>query len=602
MAVDHPPVLVASPEEAGDRPEPTRGPRTHHRHPNPWVAPVAVGAGALVLRLLTAASGPTDWDSAQYVLATGRYDVAHGLPQPPGYWLYVESGRALSSLSGLGTVHALVLLAALASGLAAGLTVVAGRDLGGPWVGLAAGVVVASSPFAWFSGSIVATYSFDLLACPLLMLLAWRARPGSWHGVAAVATVGLLSGFRQSIVQSFALLALVSVVASTRTWRMIAATLGAAVASVGVWLVPMVAMQPGGFGAWVHATRIEATGAAQSTSVLDHAPGGTTNLGTFAGYTTVALAPLALLAILGCVVLAVRSVVAARGTGSSEPSAARASDAVDRRPWYQSRAGILGAALVPPMLIVALVQFAKGGYLLAYLPAAVILLLLPLGALTGTLPAGGRLVRGPRRGGSSLPWLAVASLGVIVVVVLGAQRFLGGDGVLPQSWVRSAGSLWLVQPRYQAPYTDTRATIRSTDEIDAALSGLAPSVHSARDVIVFDTVDGGGSIYRNAGWALPTDRVALIAPGAVQYNELHGALYYASGSVVSVGPGGSVILVASPGLGGLASLAAAGDAQPVAVSPPIGGYRVFKIPPGASVLGVRIVSTTGQRPLGTGIS
>ncbi len=276
-------------------------------------------------------------------------------------------------------------------------------------------------------------------------------------------------------------------------------------------------------------------------------------------------------------------------------------DVTEGRPWYQSRAAILGAALVPPILLVALVQFAKGGYLLAYLPAAVILLLLPLGALTGTLPPTGprRQKPAPRR--VSLPWLCVATVGVVVVVGLGAQRFLAGVGVLPQSWVGGSGALWLAQPRYQAPYPDTRGTISSTDEIDGALSGLAPSVRSSSDVIVFDTVDGGASIYRNAGWALPSDRIALIAPGDVQYNELHGALYYASGSVVSVGPGGSVFLVASPALTGLASLASSGDAQPVAVPLPIGHYLVFKIPPGASLLGVRVVSTAGRRPLGTGI-
>ncbi len=32
----------------------------------------------------------------------------------------------------------------------------------------------------------------------LLIILAWRARPGSWHGVGAVVALGLLAGFRQS--------------------------------------------------------------------------------------------------------------------------------------------------------------------------------------------------------------------------------------------------------------------------------------------------------------------------------------------------------------------------------------------------------------------
>ena len=86
----------------------------------PWI----VALVTLVLRLLTAATGPTDWDSAQYAAAVGHFDVAHGQPQPPGYWLYVVAGRLIHRVTGLGTIHSLVLVAALASAAAAGLTAV----------------------------------------------------------------------------------------------------------------------------------------------------------------------------------------------------------------------------------------------------------------------------------------------------------------------------------------------------------------------------------------------------------------------------------------------------------------------------------------------
>jgi hypothetical protein len=554
----------------------------------PWI----VALVTLVLRLPTAADGPTDWDSAQYAAAVGHFDVTHGQPQPPGYWLYVMSGRLIHQVSGLGTIHSLVLVAALASAAAAGLTTVAGRDLGGTWVGLAAGLVVAGSPFAWFSGSIVATYSFDMVGCSLLLILAWRARPGSWHGVAAVVALGLLAGFRQSMIQSFAVLAIIPVVASTRRWSRLGVTVVAGAAAVGVWLVPMSLSQPGGFSAWLRATRIEATGAARSTSVLDHAAAGANNLGTFAGFTVVALAPLALAALLAGAVLGVRALVGRRAGPPLRAEAAPMGGPARSRPWYQSRTAVLAAAIVPPALVVALVQFAKGGYLLAYLPAAVIALLLPLGALNRRASGGS---------GSSTLWLTVTSIVVVAIVALGAQRFLGGDGVLPERWVTSSGHLWLDQLRYQAPYTDTRHTILAADAVDSALRGLGPSVSPHRDVVVFNTVDGGQNIYRNAGWALPDDRVALIQPGGVLYNQLQGALYYASGATIDVRPSGSVLLVASPALPGLAALVAAGSAQQVAAPQPIGGYLVWRIRPGSSILGVRVVATAGPRPLGTGI-
>jgi hypothetical protein len=572
-----------------------------------------VAAVTLGLRLATAASGPTDWDSAQYAAGVARFDVTHGRPQPPGYWLYVVAGRWVVRLTGISTIHALVVVSALASAAAAGVTVSAGSRMGGRWLGVAAGAVVATSPFVWFSGSVVATYSFDALACAVLLVLAWDARPGSWHGIGAVVALGLLSGFRPSILQAFAVLALLAVVGSTRTIGRLVGTVAAGAAAVAVWFLPMVAQQPGGLSAWTRATHAETVGAVQVTSVLDHAAGARTNLGIFAATTVVALAPVAVVGLVAGLALAVRRLV----RGPVRPGAAPDPTEPDiggdgdgdrpgppwRRPWYQGRAAVLGAALVPPMAIVALVQFAKGGYVLAYLPAAVIALLLPAAALTRRVVRprahAAHSPRDARR--TSVVWAVVLSVAVGGVVALGAQRFLAGGGVLPQRQLRSAGGLWLQQARYQAPYPDTRPTIRAADRIDAALVALRPTLDPSRDVVVFDTVDGGDAIYRNAGWALPDVRVTLIQPGGVLYNQLGGSLFYARGTTVAAGPDGTVFLVSSPVLPGLATLTAEGYAIPVDTPTPIGGYLVWRLVPGATVLGVTAVSRAGPRPLGGGI-
>jgi len=574
------------------------------------VLPWAVAVATLVGRLATAAVGPTDWDSAQYAAAVARFDVTHGRPQPPGYFLYAVAGRLVHGL-GIGTVGSLVLVSAVASALAAGLVVVAGRDLGGRWVGLAAGLLVATSPFAWFAGSVVATYSFDLVAAPLLIILAWRARPHSWHGAAALASLGLLAGFRQSVLQAFALLALVAVAGSVRKLREAVTAALAGVGAVAVWFVPMVLAQPGGAPAWFRATRLEALGAIRATSVLDHAPGGATNIGTVAAYTTLAVAPLAALALVSGGVLGVRALVrAARrppapsaevDASAHSPGATLRQDTRTAghpeaplwvRPWYQTRSAVLAAAIVPPLAIVTFVQFAKGGYLLAYLPGATIALLLVPAALLGR--------RTPGTAGTRT-WRAVATLAVVGIAAVGAERFLSGTGVLPGTPSTTAHGLWLTQARYQAPYPDTRASIRSADAFDAGLAALGPRVHPDRDVLVLDSVDGGTAYYRNAGWALPLDRVTLIVPGAAIYNEQSGSLYYTLTRTVPVGIGGDVYLIAPPGLPGLDQLAQRAQAVQVHLARPIGDYLLWRIPPGAQVLGVRVVEEPGTRPLGSGL-
>jgi len=604
------------------------------------LAPWVVGAATLVARLATRATGPTDWDSAQYVAAVSRFDVNHGRPQPPGYWLYVVTGRLVHA-SGLGTVESLVLVSALASALAAGLVVVAGRDLGGRWVGLAAGAVVATSPFAWFSGSIVSTYSFDLAVAPLLIILAWRARPGSWHGPAALAALGLVTGFRQSVLVMFAPLALIAVAGSVRRVRHAVVAVVAGVVAVTAWFVPMVLAQPGGFALWSAASRTETRGALRTTSILDGAAGARLNLGTFAAYTTLALAPLAALALVSAAGLGARALVrrAHRDrhppggslpphtpapslpppTGSPRPVPGVPAHRRRRwadwiRPWYQSRTAILVGATLPTVAMVALVQFAKGGYLLAYLPGAVIALLLVPAVLLGSVPGGRRA--GSRSSGVPSPsgatgrqarstgavvWGVVATTVVVAVAVVGADRFLTADGVLPGRVQQGQHGVWIAQARYQAPYADTREAIRSADAMNSDLARLDPSVDPTRDVVAIDSADGGTVFYRNAGWALPRQRVTLIVPGAAVYNEQGGSLFYTSTPTVPVGPGGYVYLIASPRMPGLRALAGTGKVALVRAAGHLGGYLVWRISPGASLLGVHVTVVHGPRPLGTGL-
>jgi len=576
----------------------------------PWVGPVTLGVATLGARLAFAATGPTDWDSAQYAAAVSHFDVAHGEPQPPGYWLYVEAGRLLSHLAGIGTIPALVVLAAVASALAVSAVTVAGRDLGGPWMGVAAGILVATSPFAWYSGSQVATYSFDLLGGSLLCLLAWRAHPGSRHGVEAVGTLALLAGFRQSMALEFALVVLLALIASIRSWRQLAAAVTVGAAGVLVWLIPMGLAQPGGLSTWLRDTRIEAQGAAAQTSLLAHAPGAPTNLGTFAAYTVLALGPLAVVAGIATTVLLARRAWQRRHDPghprrwrrAGQPDRRAAGDGWDgSRPWYLSKGAILLAGAIPPMAVVALVQFAKGGYLLAYLPAATLLLLLPVAALTRTdRPAREHRHSAPTAGRSRV-WYPVATVAVLAIAALGSQRFLEGAGVLPTRWARIATGPWIVQARYQAPYDDTAHHIEAVDAIDRGIAALRPEIDARRDVVVIDDVDGGGDTYRNAGWELPGVRIALIGIHQYLYNELHGSLYYEHGGSIAVAPGGSVLLVASPALPGLAALARGGAAMAVPLSRPIGGFLVWRIRPGVSILGVPIAVRAGRRPLGTGI-
>ena len=173
---------------------------------------------------------------------------------------------------------------------------------------------------------------------------------------------------------------------------------------------------------------------------------------------------------------------------------------------------------MPPVAVVALVEFAKSGYLLSYLPGAVIALLLAPAALMRSRP-------GHRHGGPGLGRGGHTGR---------ARRRRVRCGPLPVRGRRAARAhqpgmhgLWLTQARYQAPYPQTRAFIRSVDRIDAQLARLGRLVRPGADVLVIDSVDGGVAFYRQAGTALPGRDIVLVSPGTTDYTEHGGSLDYA---------------------------------------------------------------------------
>jgi hypothetical protein len=564
----------------------------------PWFAApkvavsAAVGLVTLALRLVFGANGPTDWDGVQYVVGSNRFDVTHGAPHPPGYWLYVEVGHVVHVVAGLSAAQSLVLVAALASAAAAALTCAAGVAVGGWWLGLAAAGVVASAPVSWFAGSTVSSYSFDALVAALLVLLAVTARPHGAHGVAAVVGLGLATGFRPSILPMFLPLALIAVAASTRGVRRLTMTVGAGVASVAVWFVPMVLEQPGGVRVWLHAWRAESAGAVQTSSIFSTGSGAATNVGTFAAYTLLTVGPVLVLAVAAGVALLVVRVVTGRDAGNAALRIWRddASATATRPggPWYQTTPAIVAAAVVPPLAIVNLVQFAKGGYTLSYLPAATIVLLVPAVRLIRHRAPVVRRVS-----------MVVATAAVLAVVGINVQRFVGAPGILPASFATAHPGLWISQARYGAPYIDTSATIRAADAADAAIVSLGKVVQPATDVVVTRWEDDGVAHWRAITYALPRVRAALVIGSTVVYQELGGLLYYDRTVTVDVAPGGHAVFLLPRPTPELLALQRAGLAAPTDLR--VVGLRAWRVAPRARLFGITVTARAGPRPLGHGI-
>jgi hypothetical protein len=523
------------------RPAPTR---PAGRRLPAWAVPWLLSAAALATRLATAAGQPTEWDSVQLVLGVDGFDVRLETPHAPGYWLYVAAGRLVRALGPLDAHGSLLLLSALASAATVGLGYAVGRALAGRWLGLAAAAYLLCLPVLWYHGSIVSTYPFDALVGLALVWLTVRARPSIRYPVATCLVLGLGCGIRPSMALVFAPIAVAALARGVRGLPALAAAAAAGVAAVGAWMVPMLAEQPGGYEAWRAATRRIFEGAAGTTSLLYGGPDAAANLERAARYTVNGVGPLAAVAVAALAAAWFRSRRSGRPAPGPHPAADRPA------PGVGSAAVVLLVAAVPALVVLALLHFPKAGYGLAYLPALVLLLLLP----AARLPRHGR---------------AVAAIVVAVLCLLNAGRFLAG----------SSGP--------------TREGIRRVDQVAAALASLPTVTEPGRDVLVF-VEPYGAERYRLAMYRLPAYRAVMAREGQVIRGAAGGREHpVPGGRDVPVAPGGRAVLVVDPADAELAALQAAGTARRLELA---GGRAVWAVGPGTEIYGLRVTERPEEQP------
>lgn len=546
-----------------DAPAPLASHRSGRRRRFEPAVPWLLATVALAAHLPFVARYPTEWDSVSLVFGVDRFDVAQASPHAPGYWVYVAAGRLVRALTPLDAHHSLVAASALAASATVALAYVLGRELAGRWLGLAAAAVLLTSPFLLFYGASAASYAFDALAAVVLALLAWRARPGSAHGVAAAVALGLAGGARQS---SLVLLAPLAAVALARSVRSVPAALRAAAAgaaSVAAWLVPMAAEQPGGLAVVAREGGRIWRSAVTVTSPLygAPAPGVGANVGQAAGYT---LAAVAFLLPATAAALVVHALSRRRGGVPAGAKGLRARSLTGPR--------LLAVAALPPFAFVVVFHFGKAGYVLSYLPALVLLALWPVA----------RLAPRPR---------LVLSAVVALACVVQAARFAGSPGILPVR-MTDAGGPWFTRSRFGAPYRLTARAIRDVDRDTEGYLAIRRAFDPRTDVLVYVYLDGGHR-YRHAMSTLPEFTAHYLQNGRDDYVGRHRRWRFEHDREVELPPGGRAVFVLDELRPDLLALVDRGVASAVLLDT---GPAVYVVPLGQDLFGVRLVASARPPP------
>jgi hypothetical protein len=380
--------------------------------PNP---DLALAAGLAVVTLLSRwpyrARMLYNWDAVQFALALHEFDIAKHQPHPPGYLLYVGLGRLINASVGDPTL-AYVALAMLFS---AGSTFVL------YWLALrlydratafVAASLLAVSPLFWFYGSVGLTYAGEAFAASVVAWFAYAAFTGSvphlyWGALA----LGLTGGMRQSVLLLLLPLWLGAAVLGVRSRRRVAAAGAILVASVLVWLLPMMWLT-GGPSAYLAASTQLYGSMLFPTSVLG-------------GSLEVTLAQLRYLLESTLVGLGPLGLVAA------------ALPAYARREGWRAPEWFLLAWMIPPPVFYTLVHFGQAGYVLTFLPALVILL---SRVLVWAAAAGSERLRRPN-------WRWAFTAAAVLLLVLINTGFFVSARPLPREFDRREGDHWMWRAR-----------------------------------------------------------------------------------------------------------------------------------------------------------
>jgi hypothetical protein len=442
-----------------------------------WAAPVALFALGIATRAPFAGAVLVNWDSVQYALGMGHFDVVKHQPHPPGSILYVALARLLLFLAHDANA-ALVWISVVAGAAGNALCYVVGDRIFGRRIAVLATALFAVSPLAWFYGIVALPYALEGALGLAIAGLCWRAAEAR-SGRAALAAAGLLAvtgGVRQT---TMLLLLPLWVFAA---WRAAAPTdlvlsripsgkrlfhrgryvlRGMAILAVlcVAWAVPLFALS-GGVGRYVLASRELSTLVSSLSSVtVQGLPALVTNL----SYLASVAAESAGLALVAYTVFLLPGV---------------------RWPWHPTRAqGIFFALWVGPALVVfSGFHTGQAGYLLLLWPLAC------YATATAVLAAAAAVARRTR-------W-PVGPLGVSFTLASALASTI----------------FFLVAPLNPAaaPHGLTLSTVREDDRYWRAVVGDVLLFPSGSTAVLTGT--GAAESFRHATYYLPEYHVAAIGP------------------------------------------------------------------------------------------
>jgi hypothetical protein len=214
---------------------------------------------AVALRIPFRSQFAYHWDSAQFALAVGEYNIQISQPHVPGFYLYVVLGRLMNLV--VREPHAaLVWLSVMAGAVLTAMGYLLATSMFGRKYGLGTGLILLTSPLCWFHSEVALTNIVDSALVVSFVFVCWRAIQygATWCRILALAALlAAVAGVRQQSAPVLIPLWLYVLwgFARPRGWKLLCASALAVGLSL-FWFVPTIE-SAGGLAAYLDLLRLK---------------------------------------------------------------------------------------------------------------------------------------------------------------------------------------------------------------------------------------------------------------------------------------------------------------------------------------------------------
>jgi hypothetical protein len=197
-----------------------------------------------------------DWDSVNFALALDSFDLLKHQPHPPGYPVYVATGK-LIHLVVAGHAAALTLVSSLSGAAVAAMVFLLLRRFVDWAVALVAAVVMALSPLYWLQSGLALTDMFAMVFVVAFLLVEDHATTTSRGDRLRLIACGVIAGLSLGARPHITLLIVAywcvrALWSGPVSWTHVPTAVLSFVAGTLAWLVPA-ALATGGFDTYVSA-------------------------------------------------------------------------------------------------------------------------------------------------------------------------------------------------------------------------------------------------------------------------------------------------------------------------------------------------------------